>query len=49
MPTAEDIIKDKEFRKTKTQEQLADVERFIRSGKERPLTESQNEQADRKK
>lgn len=49
MPTAENIIKDEAFRKAKTQEQLADLERFIKSGKERPLTERQNEQADHKK
>ena len=37
MSTAEEIIKDKAFRRTKTKEQLEELERFIESGKEIPL------------
>ena len=36
MPTPEVILKDKEFRKTKTEEQLNELEMFVESGKEIP-------------
>ena len=38
MPTAESIIKDKDFRATKTDKELEELERFVESGKEKPLT-----------
>lgn len=44
MPTAEEILKDKDFRSTKTEKQLEELERFIKSGKEKPLKEAPNEQ-----
>ena len=37
MPTAESILKDKKFRKNKDSKQLKDLERFVESGKEKPI------------